>query len=195
MIRTTRALCVGAIVLAVVAAIATIPEGPWRSSANVVVGAASGVAVAGLAGLVALAATTSWREQRDRDVDAEHRAKRAETYVNLIADLVRSFTSGAKSELALQRSTLALWGSPETLDAFGAWNAFTTKTGSGYLDAERRIEARDLIGAAVVAARKDLGATESVTVDAVVRVLFNDHDVHDLRISPPKVHQEPQPWR
>jgi len=145
---------------------------------------------AALTAIVALSITRDWRGQRadqmrdqkeatERALEAEQREQRVSTYARVISSIMQTFTRDEKSDindLAVDRATLSLWGTPGTLAAVDNWQKVAydiTTNHSGKVPVDRKPEVQRAVASVALAARNDLGLGD-VDVDDLAALLFDD---------------------
>ncbi|OSO98769.1 hypothetical protein [Microbacterium sp. LEMMJ01] len=187
MVKFTRIL-IGTLLAGGLALVAlSLPGMAWAAAEPSLLQPGISLIGAALAGAVALSITRDWRGQRKDQLNeqervaraalaSEQRDQRASVYANMISGIIQSFAGGRTGDLAVDRATVAMWGSPGTLAAVDEWQRESyeiMREHGGRVPADRRKEIQLMVAAVAVGARKDLGL-EPIAPDDIAALFFDD---------------------
>lgn len=140
------------------------------------------------AGFVALAINETVEQRAEREAQSKLRENREEVYIAVVRHLLNSF-GGTQSETEFQvRARIALWASPEFLQAYSEWKSrIATYAGRGVVAIlpEDKTYIQESLSKVVRLARKDLGVEAGgvvlPSVEDLAATLFDDYDAGEIR--------------
>lgn len=134
------------------------------------------------AGLVALSINETVQQRADREARTKLRERREDVYISVVDHLLNSF-GGSQSETEFHvRARIALWASPEFVDAYAQWKENISRyAGQGVVSIppEDKQSIQESLGKVVRLARKDLGVEAGgvglPSVESLAGILFDDY--------------------
>jgi hypothetical protein len=135
-----------------------------------------------VAGIVARSSVITWTETRRREGEAMRRQHQEQIYEEFIGHLVDRFIlkQWDASEAAALRARISVWAGPETIHLAHRWNQLTQSLGAVgggtvSLSPDQQHDAKALVGALVLAMRRDLGEPKEEQPPAayVIGSIFN----------------------
>lgn len=135
-------------------------------------------------GLVALSINETVQQRANREARTKLRERREEVYISVVHHLLNSF-GGTQSETEFHvRARIAVWASPEFLEAYAQWKArIAPYAGKGMVEirpGDKRSIQESLSEVARLA-RKDLGVEardiDLPSIESLAGTLFDDYGV------------------